>query len=84
VYFRLLKVFHILHHGWCKYALEGKSKPSRKHTAIYLEKQIRMIHKFEVGQSSSAISRELGFMLLTVNTIMKYDAGKREHVKESQ
>jgi hypothetical protein len=39
-----------------KQAPEGKSEPFHKRTAIDLEIKIRMIHKYEGGQSLSALA----------------------------
>jgi hypothetical protein len=64
-----------------KRAPKEKTEPSRKRTAIDLEMKIRIIHKYEGGQSLSAISRELGFAVSTVNTIVKDAARIKEHVK---
>jgi hypothetical protein len=46
-----------------KRAPEGRGKPSCKLTVIVLELKIKMIHKYEGGQSSSEIARELGFAI---------------------
>jgi hypothetical protein len=56
-----------------KPAPEGKGELSRKRTVIHLEKRIRirMISKYEGCQSLSAITRELGFVILAVNTVVK-------------
>jgi hypothetical protein len=69
-YFILLKIFSF---SCCtmaggKRALEGKSDPSHTCTVINLETNIRIIHKCEGGESSSAIARELNFAISTVNT----------------
>jgi hypothetical protein len=39
-----------------KHKREGKSQPSQKHTAIDLEMKIRIICKYEGGQSLSALN----------------------------
>lgn len=44
---------------------------------------MRMIHKYEGGQSLSSISRELGFAASTVSTILKDSARIKEHVRGS-
>jgi transposase-like protein len=64
-----------------KRAPKEKTKPSRKRTTIDLEMKIRIIRKYEGGQSLTAISRELGFAVSTVNTIVKDAARIKEHVK---
>jgi hypothetical protein len=56
-----------------KHALEGKNKPSYKCTVIGLAMKIRMVHTStcEGGQSLFAVACELGFVVSTVNPIMK-------------
>jgi transposase-like protein len=50
----------------------GKTaQPTRKRNKIDLEMKMKMIKKYEVGQSLSAIARELGLSASTVNTIVK-------------
>lgn len=63
---------------------ENKSAgASRKRKVIDLEMKMRMINKFEGGQSLSSISRELGFAASTVSTILKDSARIKEHVRGS-
>jgi hypothetical protein len=57
---------------------EGRKKPFYKHTALALEMKIRMILKYEGGQSLSATRHELGFAVSIMNTIMK----DIPHIKE--
>jgi hypothetical protein len=54
-----------------KRAPKEKTEPSRKRTTIDLEMKIRIKRKYEGGQSLSAISRERGFAVTNVNTIVK-------------
>jgi hypothetical protein len=54
-----------------KHAPEGKSRSSHECIAIDLEMKMRMIHKYEGGQRLSAIACELGFVVSSLNTIMK-------------
>jgi hypothetical protein len=63
-----------------KHAPDGKSEPSPKRTAIEFETKIRVIHKYECGQSVSAIARELGFAVSTLNTIIEDAVHITEHV----
>jgi hypothetical protein len=46
---------------WLVVTPEAKCEPPCKHTAIDLEWKIRMIHKYEGGQSLSTIMCELSF-----------------------
>jgi hypothetical protein len=64
-----------------KHAREGNSEPSCKRTAIDLELKLRMIRKYEGGQSLSAIARELVLAVSTVNTIVKDAFRIKERVK---
>ncbi|XP_066471494.1 tigger transposable element-derived protein 1-like isoform X2 [Tiliqua scincoides] len=59
------------------------SGASRKRKVIDLEMKMRMINKYEGGQSLSSISRELGFAASTVSTILKDSARIKEHVRGS-
>jgi hypothetical protein len=61
----------------CKRVPERKSEPSCKYTALDLE----MICKYEGRQSLSGIAREPGFVVSTVNTMVKDAACIEEHVK---
>jgi hypothetical protein len=72
-------IFNAITGGKC--APEGKSEPSCKCNAIDLEMKIRMVHRYECGQILFAISCVLGFMVSTVNTIVKDAAHMKEHVK---
>jgi hypothetical protein len=54
-----------------KRSSEEKCEPSRKYTATDLEMKIRMIRKYECEQSLSATACELGFVVSTVNTVLK-------------
>jgi hypothetical protein len=63
-----------------KRASEGKSKLSHKRTAIDLEMEINMLHKYERGQSLSAIVLEFGFAVTTVITVVKDAAHMKEHM----
>jgi hypothetical protein len=65
----------------CKCAREGNRKPSHKCTAIDLELKLRMIRKYEGGQSLSAIAGELSAVVSTVNTIVKDASRIKKHVK---
>jgi hypothetical protein len=64
-----------------KLAPEGKSKLHHKHTPTDLDMKMRIMHKYECGQSLSAVAHELGFAVLHVNTTMKDAAHIKEHVK---
>jgi hypothetical protein len=64
-----------------KRAREGNSEPSRKRTAIDLELKLRIIRKYECGQSVTAMARELSLAVSTVNTIVKDAFRIKEHVK---
>jgi transposase-like protein len=44
--------------------------------------KMKMIKKYEGGQSLSATARELGFSASTVNTIVKDADRIKEHLKE--
>uniref|UniRef100_A0A8C9SKK2 HTH CENPB-type domain-containing protein n=1 Tax=Scleropages formosus TaxID=113540 RepID=A0A8C9SKK2_SCLFO len=57
------------------------TQPKRKRTKIDLEMKMKMIKKYEGGQNLSAIARELGLSVSTVNTIVKNAARIKEHVK---
>jgi transposase-like protein len=57
------------------------AQPIRKRTKIDLEMKIKMIKKYEGGQSLSAIARELGLSASTVNTTVKDADRIKEHVK---
>jgi hypothetical protein len=63
---------------------EGKGEPSYKCTASHLEMKIRTICKYEGGQSLFLFVPEFGFMVSTVDSIMKDDAGMKEHVKGAE
>jgi hypothetical protein len=59
-YFQLVKnilFFFAITGGKC--ALEGRSKLSYKHIANDLEMKMRMVHKYECGQSLSALLMKL-------------------------
>jgi transposase-like protein len=64
-------------------APKRKSEPSRRRTAIDLEMKTKIIRKYEGGQSLSAVARELGFAVSTVNTIVKDAARIKEHAKRT-
>jgi hypothetical protein len=48
--------------------------------AFDLEMKIRMIHKYEGGQSLSAIAHELSFVVSTVNPAVKDAPHVKKHV----
>jgi hypothetical protein len=54
-----------------KRASEGKGEPSQKHTAIDLEMEIYLLHKYESEQHSSAVACGFDLTVTTLNTIMK-------------
>jgi len=55
----------------------------RKRSKIDLETKMKMIMKYENGQSLSAISRELGLSVSTVNTTVKDADRIMENVRGS-
>jgi hypothetical protein len=59
------------------------SQHMRKRSKIDLETKMKMITKYENGQSLSAISRELCLSVSTVNTIVKDADRIKEHVRGS-
>jgi hypothetical protein len=63
-----------------KHVSEEKSEPSKKCTAADLRMNIRMVRKYEHGQSLSSVACKLGFVLSAMNTIMKDVACMKEHI----
>jgi hypothetical protein len=59
------------------------SQHMRKRSKIDLEMKMKMINKYESGQSLSTIARELGLSVSTVNTIVKDADRIKEHVRGS-
>ena len=49
----------------------GKSGESSKRKKIDLEEKIKIIRRYEGGQTLSSIAKELGYATSTVNTILK-------------
>jgi len=64
-------------------SVADSSQHMRKRSKIDLEMKMKMITKYENGQSLSVISRELGLSVSTVNTIVKDADRIKEHVRES-
>jgi hypothetical protein len=64
-----------------KLAPEVRSEPFYKHPAIDLKIKIRMVCKYERGQSLSAIAHELGCTVSTMNTNGIDAACVKEHKK---
>ena len=64
-------------------SVADSSQHMRKRSKIDLEMKMKMITKYENGQSLSAISRELGLSVSTVNTIVKDGDRIKEHVRGS-
>jgi len=64
-------------------SVADSSQHMRKRSKIDLEMKMKMITKYENGQSLSAISRELGLSVSTVNTIVKDADRIKEHVRGS-
>ena len=69
--------------GGRKQSVADSSQHMRKRSKIDLETKMKMITKYENGQSLSAISRELGLPVSTVNTIVKDADRIKEHVRGS-
>ena len=69
--------------GGRRQSVPACSQHMRKRSKIDLETKMKMIKKFETGQSLSAIARELGLSVSTVNTIVKDADRIKEHVRES-
>jgi hypothetical protein len=61
----------------------ASSKHMRKRSKIDLETKMKIITKYETGQRLSAIARELGLRVSTVNTIVKDADRIKEHVRAS-
>ena len=64
-------------------SVASSSQHMRKRSKIDLEMKMKMIKKYETGQSLSAIGRELGLSVSTVNTIVKDADRIKEHVRRS-
>jgi hypothetical protein len=64
-------------------SVADSSQHMRKRSKIDLEMKMKMITKYENGQSLSVISRELGLSVSTVNTIVKDADRIKEHVRGS-
>jgi hypothetical protein len=65
---------------WCLFSLgkrasDGKSRLSRKYTAVDLEMKMRMTCEYGDGESLSGVAHELVF----VSTVMKDAAHIKEH-----
>nr|XP_023648729.1 tigger transposable element-derived protein 1-like isoform X2 [Paramormyrops kingsleyae] len=69
--------------GGSKRLNERKSESVRKRTVIDLELKMKIIRKYEGGQSLSAIAREFGLAVSTINTIVKDAARIKQHVRRA-
>jgi len=69
--------------GGRRQSVADSSQHMRKRSKIDLEAKMKMITKYEHGQCLSAISRELGLSVSTVNSIVKDADRIKEHVRSS-
>jgi hypothetical protein len=69
--------------GGRRRSVADSSQHMRRRSKIDLEMKMKIITKYENGHSLSAISRELGLSVSTVNTIVKDADRIKEHVRGS-